>query len=124
MVLFIVRNDENSPHLWWENFGGTDIFSIIYQRRNGNFRFPSISDRNLSITLKFPSKNYGEILVFFAVVARSYYSRADAVSILTKSYISRVAQTFVFLFILGMFQTCLFKASGLLSADQLSVILF
>ena len=34
---------------------------------------------------------------------------ADAMSILTKSHISRVAQTFVLLFILGQLQTCLFS---------------
>ena len=50
----------------WGNFGETDSIPIISQRGNGNFRFPSISHRNLSISLKFPSKNYGEILVFFA----------------------------------------------------------
>ena len=52
----------------WGNFGETDSIPIISQRGNGNFRFPSISHRKLSISLKFLSKNYGEILVFFAVL--------------------------------------------------------
>ena len=56
----------------WGNFGETDTFPIIYQRGNGNFRFPSISHRNLSISLKSPSKNYGGILVFFAGMTFSW----------------------------------------------------
>ena len=53
--------------IYWGNFGETDTFPIISQRGNGNFRFPSIFHRNLSISLEFPPKNYGEILTFFAV---------------------------------------------------------
>ena len=40
---------------------------MISQGGDGNFRFSSIFHRNLSISLKFPPKNYGEILIFFAV---------------------------------------------------------
>ena len=54
----------------WGNFGETDTFPIISQGGNGNFRFPSIFHRNLSISLKFPPKNYGEILMFFAVLCK------------------------------------------------------
>ena len=54
--------------IYWGNFAETDTFPIISQRGDGNFRFPSIFHRNLPISLKFPPKNYGEILIFFAVV--------------------------------------------------------
>ena len=43
-------------------------FQKISQRRNRNSRFPSIFHRNLPISLKFPPKNYGEILTFFVVI--------------------------------------------------------
>ena len=59
----------------WGNFGETDSFPIISQRGNGNFRFPLISHRNWSIFLNFPSKNYGEILIFFAVGTVSMHFR-------------------------------------------------
>ena len=67
IVINNARNDEMSPQFFWGSFGETDTFPKIYQRGNGNFRFPSISQINLLISLKFLSKNYGEILVFFAV---------------------------------------------------------
>ena len=35
----------------WGNFGETDSIPIISQRGNENFRFPSISHRNLSISI-------------------------------------------------------------------------
>ena len=44
---------------------------MISQGGDGNFRFSSIFHRNLSISLKFPPKNYGEILIFFAVKAHT-----------------------------------------------------
>ena len=43
----------------------------MFRGGNGNFHFPSISHGNLSISLKFPPKNYGEILVFSDVGADS-----------------------------------------------------
>ena len=60
--------------IYWGNFGETDAFPIISQRGNGNFHFPSIFHRNLSISLKFPPKNYGDILTFFAVCYKSNFS--------------------------------------------------
>ena len=54
--------------------GETDTFPIISQKGNGNFRFPSIFHRNLSNSLKFPPKNYGEMLIFFAVISKKSYS--------------------------------------------------
>ena len=47
--------------------GETDKYSIISQRVNGNFRFPSISQKKMLISLKFPCKNDRETLVLLAV---------------------------------------------------------
>ena len=63
------KNDEISPHYLLGKFWGNGHIPIISQRGNGSFRFPSIFHRNLPISLKFPPKNYGEILIFFAVMA-------------------------------------------------------
>ena len=48
----------------WGNFGDTDTFPITSKKGNGNFRLPSTFHRNLTISLKFPPKNYGEIFKF------------------------------------------------------------
>ena len=70
LSLYTARNDEISPHFFGGKFRETDTFPIIYQRGHGNFRFSEISHRNLSIFLRFLSKNYEEILIFFAVITR------------------------------------------------------
>ena len=49
---------------------------MISQGGNGNFRFPSIFDRNLSISLKFLPNNYGEIMIFFAERSQKYKSES------------------------------------------------
>ena len=54
------KKDEMSPHFCWENFGE---IPINFPKGNGNFCFFKISQRNLSISLQFPSKDYGENLV-------------------------------------------------------------
>ena len=71
---FTAKNDEISPHFCWGYFGETESFPIISLRGNGNFRYPQISHRDLPISLKFPSKNYGEIFIFYAVISYFYCS--------------------------------------------------
>ena len=50
---------------------------MISQGGDGNFRFSSIFHRNLSISLKFPPKNYGKILIFFAVKRYAFKDLAE-----------------------------------------------
>ena len=64
LVVSFQRNAKNvnfPPALCVGNFRETDTFLTASSEGNGNFRCPSISQRELSISPKFPCKDYWEI---------------------------------------------------------------
>ena len=62
-----LQNMMKYPHvLCVGNFWETDTLLTVSLERNGNFRFRSISQRKLSVSPKFPCKNFWEIYIFLA----------------------------------------------------------